>query len=547
MPKTRKLQLAFSGGEIDTQMYGRIDAQQYQSGLATCKNWLVDPRGSLRRRPGMQRVASTLDSTQQSRLIPFTYSVDQQLAVEFGNEKARFHTGGGTVVWADFQEFERTGIVSNKITFLKEHGFQDDEQIVFYAKATTGLGTPITALPAPFNTAPDGEYYVSVVDSRTIQVLDDVSTSGGSVIPITSLGSVGFKFYAFKRGTADGYVGPARVFKTWSRITTANASSLWRNTQQGSQFCIQFTGGTGTVPDTNRFYDGERVELVYEDSPNVAVRLPGIPHPLWVDSKGSAAIPCGNERFGLRTKEEYVGTSTSGTPDTWVDEQEIRGASSLPEVDGKDIFIRQYHEKGDLIYATGQSFIAADSQYRALRVTTDFGSPWNDDWAGDVAPNVTQLEDDGAFSIPTTFLSSELFDIEYDQSGDVVTLTHPNHPPQELRRYSNTNWDISPIAFDPLLPAPVLGSPIRNRGQAYPITAEDTSTTPSTFTLGSGDAVAPFAIGDTAYLRNNGSGLASGYYVIANVTASGAGINKIQLIKIKCTCYGLLRVGNTNF
>ena len=523
MPKTRKLQLAFSGGEIDTQMYGRIDSPQYQSGLATCKNWIVDPRGSLRRRPGMQRVASTLDSTQQTRLIPFTYSVDQQLAVELSNEKARFHTGGGTVVWAAFKEFSRDDIAANKITFLSEHGLLDDEPIVFYARATTGVGTPRLALPAPF-TNPDNNYHVSVVDSRTIQVLD---AAGGNVVPITSLGSTGFRFFVFKRGTQEGYVGPARVFKTWSRDISSTASSLWR-AQSGSQFCIQFTDGT-TPPGTNKFHQGERVELVYEASPNVAVRLPGIPHPLWVDYFGSSGASCTNQRFGLRTKEEYVGTETSLAPDTWVDDAEIRAASNLPGASGNNIFIRQYHQKGDLIWATDQSFIPAQSQYRVFRVSEDFGSPWNDDWAGDVALNTTELEDDGTFSIPTPFQESELFDIEYDQSGDVVTLTHPSHPPQELRRYANTNWDISAIEFDPLLSAPVLGSPIINRGQAYSVTHDGTSAA-NTLDF-SGGIVAPFAIGDNIYLRNQGN-LASGYYTVGNVVPD-TGSPSVGIIGIK--------------
>ena len=130
MAKTRKIQLSFAGGEIDPQMYGRIDMQQYQSGLATCKNWIVDPRGSLTRRPGFQRVASSVDSSRKSRVIPFTYSVDQQLAVELTHEKLRLHAGGGTVVWSALKEFDSGGVDTsgNKITFLEAHGFEEGEQ-----------------------------------------------------------------------------------------------------------------------------------------------------------------------------------------------------------------------------------------------------------------------------------------------------------------------------------------------------------------------------------------------------------------------------------
>lgn len=60
--------------------------------------------------------------------------------------------------------------------------------------------------------------------------------------------------------------------------------------------------------------------------------------------------------------------------------------------------------------------------------------------------------------IATTYLESELFDIHYVQSGDVLTLVHPAHPPAELRRYSALNWVLADIQFTPTLlpPAPTI-------------------------------------------------------------------------------------------
>ena len=48
----------------------------------------------------------------------------------------------------------------------------------------------------------------------------------------------------------------------------------------------------------------------------------------------------------------------------------------------------------------------------------------------------------------------ELFDVNYVQSADVMTLVHPNHPPAELRRYGATNWQFININFGTPLPAP---------------------------------------------------------------------------------------------
>jgi len=46
-------------------------------------------------------------------------------------------------------------------------------------------------------------------------------------------------------------------------------------------------------------------------------------------------------------------------------------------------------------------------------------------------------------SIATTYLESELFDIQYAQSVDVMTLVHPSHPIKELSRLSDTSWTIA--------------------------------------------------------------------------------------------------------
>lgn len=63
----------------------------------------------------------------------------------------------------------------------------------------------------------------------------------------------------------------------------------------------------------------------------------------------------------------------------------------------------------------------------------------------------------GEYEIPNPYLAAELFDIHYVQSADVITLVHPLHPVQELRRYGATNWQL----FAPTFSAPTngLGTP----------------------------------------------------------------------------------------
>jgi hypothetical protein len=91
--------------------------------------------------------------------------------------------------------------------------------------------------------------------------------------------------------------------------------------------------------------------------------------------------------------------------------------------------------------------------------------------------NLLPLSSD-AYQVVTPYTEDELFDVHFVQSGDVITLTHPNHPPKELRRLGNTNWTLTNIAFSPTSTAPASctvtatspgGGP--NKDYTYKITA----------------------------------------------------------------------------
>ncbi len=62
------------------------------------------------------------------------------------------------------------------------------------------------------------------------------------------------------------------------------------------------------------------------------------------------------------------------------------------------------------------------------------------------------------YEVANTFAEADLFGIHYVQSADVLTLVHPNYPPQELRRLGATSWSLTTIAFASPLVAPVATS-----------------------------------------------------------------------------------------
>lgn len=94
----KTLTRSFAGGEITPELYGRIDLGKFQTGLSTCRNFIPLPHGPVTRRPGTRYVREVKTSANYTRLIPFAFSADQTMVLEFGNLYIRFHTLGGTLI-----------------------------------------------------------------------------------------------------------------------------------------------------------------------------------------------------------------------------------------------------------------------------------------------------------------------------------------------------------------------------------------------------------------------------------------------------------------
>ena len=98
MPNVRNLSRSFAAGEITPELYGRVDLDQFLTGLALCRNFVTLPRGPAANRAGTLYVLETKYSPKRSRMIPFSYSATQTMALEFGDKYIRFHTLGQTLV-----------------------------------------------------------------------------------------------------------------------------------------------------------------------------------------------------------------------------------------------------------------------------------------------------------------------------------------------------------------------------------------------------------------------------------------------------------------
>ncbi len=127
------------------------------------------------------------------------------------------------------------------------------------------------------------------------------------------------------------------------------------------------------------------------------------------------------------------------------------------------------------------------------------------------APAFWQLFDDGdVYEISTPFAAAEVMDLVMSpdtQSGDVLTITHPEHAAVELRRLGPAQWSLVPIEYGPTLqpPSPVSVAP--TTGQGYDFTVGHENPGPA------GDLRIALPTGGGGLVPAKESGFTNGTYV----------------------------------
>lgn len=156
MVNVRNFLRSFAGGTMSPEMFSRIDDAKQQQGVSRAENFIIRPRGAAARRPGFQFIAETKTSTTgRSRLIPFSFSSDQNLAVEIGAGYIRFHANQAKVL-------ARNHVASLTVTFSPgsgeilasgAHGLEDGDPIEFTTTGTfpTEVSPGITYYVTPFS------------------------------------------------------------------------------------------------------------------------------------------------------------------------------------------------------------------------------------------------------------------------------------------------------------------------------------------------------------------------------------------------------------
>jgi len=101
---------------------------------------------------------------------------------------------------------------------------------------------------------------------------------------------------------------------------------------------------------------------------------------------------------------------------------------------------------GSRVYSQGDAVLSGGTNYYCVLGHTNQAPPSASYWYAMPAT--------GEYEIPNAYAEADLMAIHYTQSADVLTLTHPNYPITELRRYGATTWLTSTVSFSPTIQAP---------------------------------------------------------------------------------------------
>lgn len=131
----RSPQENFSKGEVGPQLYARFDVDAWQAGLKKARNVTILKYGGLTKRPGHRLVAEVLNDSEEQRLIPFEFSLDQTYVLEFGQGYAAPMALGGRVLEEGLTITAITAASTAQIT-AAFHGYLVGEEV--YIDGLTG-------------------------------------------------------------------------------------------------------------------------------------------------------------------------------------------------------------------------------------------------------------------------------------------------------------------------------------------------------------------------------------------------------------------------
>jgi len=218
----------------------------------------------------------------------------------------------------------------------------------------------------------------------------------------------------------------------------------------------------------------------------------------------------------LELGDYYIRFHTSGSP--------LLEASRTVSSSGNTVSDTAHpNAVGDWIYLGGRYYKVASVLTNSYTVVYLDGSAVS----GLTATNAARV-----YTVVSPWAESEVFNLRYTQSADVLTVVGSGIPIYEIRRLGSTNWTCTAVSFAPTISAP--GSVTATATVPH---ATDTTTQSYGATAIAADGVTESTMSKAATCTNN-LGLAGNFNTIATGLVTGA--LRYNFYKLRAGTYGYI-------
>lgn len=175
-------QTAFTRGELDPRLAGRIDIQAYYSGLETASEVLCIPQGGIQRRPGTVYLGSALGS--DGRLEKFSFNTSIEYLLVFTYLKMQVYKNGVLIV--------EPGGVSGQDYVVTPWDTSDIASFDFIQSADVGIVTVKELAPHQIERFADDDWRVTSLVGRLVNIPKHNFNDSSSPTPVSEIQTITF-------------------------------------------------------------------------------------------------------------------------------------------------------------------------------------------------------------------------------------------------------------------------------------------------------------------------------------------------------------------
>lgn len=490
------LESAFVAGELSASVAGRYDVAKIHVGAFTFRNFFVRYTGGASSRGGTAFVGFSKQTGRSvpPRMIPFQFSINQGLGLEFGNFYMRVVLNGSFVTETPISITGITNaigaVVTASATGAASATPNDAGVTISYAPSdlitlaggvfavpavlsvtntrltVLGLNSAGTGIYAPSDTielAGGTQTSAAVLTVLTTQAVSAAIASAGSggspgSAIVTGTTGAGTKFQANVTINGSGAISAVNSIAlagsytvnpsspTAEPVTGGGLSGATLNVKLGvltftistpGVFTANPAGGTFTQASTSGFGTGATFRFALMAPNAVAVSNPGV----YTTFPGNPVAQASNTGSGQGATFNCVAAGVSSFSNgDWVNIVDVNG---MPQVNNQTYVIGG---------ATTTSFELFDVYGNEINSTT-FGTYLS-------GGTISKI-----FTLQTQYSEQDLLYLKYTQSADVMSLccvnqmTGTEYASLDLTRTTDTSWSFAPVVPGPsiLPPAALTG------------------------------------------------------------------------------------------